>query len=239
MAKSETNYEQMGIAAMIPGMQHMIDLMQSELDDMRMRLGISQTAPKKRGRPRKELTDSEAHTLDAMLRQREQPLSKFDSWSTLTPEEREKRSQKLSDAQRRIRGLPPKVRTNANGQALLATGWPADPEERRKEMQRRRSKWTKAAKARQAQGAAAHWGKQSESEQRGVSPQKLAWLKLTPEQKAARVKHAKRALKKAHRSLAAASGGWANLTPEQRAARAEKAAAARAASMAAKAAEDR
>ena len=239
MAKHETNYEQMGIAAMIPGMQHMIDLMQSELDDMRMRLGILQTGqlPKKRGRPRKEISDDEAKTLDAMLRQREGP-SKFNSWVNLTPEEAEARRKVLSDAQRRVRGLPPK--TNANGQALLSTGWPADPEERKREQARRRAKWSRDAKARQAAGAAAHWGKKTESEERGVSPQKLAWLRLTPEQKTARLKKAKRALNKGRRALAATNnGGWGKLTPEQRAERIKNASAARTASMAAKAAEDR
>ena len=35
----ETRYAAMGVAALIPGMQHMLDRMQAELDDMRAQLG--------------------------------------------------------------------------------------------------------------------------------------------------------------------------------------------------------
>jgi len=61
LKQTETNerlatYEQMGIAAMIPGMQHMLEMMTAELANMRARLGMLQepAAPRKKlGRPKK------------------------------------------------------------------------------------------------------------------------------------------------------------------------------------------
>jgi hypothetical protein len=45
-----TTYQQIGIAAMLPGMQHMITLMQAELDSLRAQLGEIQE-PAGAGRP--------------------------------------------------------------------------------------------------------------------------------------------------------------------------------------------
>jgi hypothetical protein len=59
------NYEKFGIAAMIPGMQHMIDLMQSELDKMRRVIS--------------EDTDDVKDSYSA-------PQKKY--WAKMTPEER-------------------------------------------------------------------------------------------------------------------------------------------------------
>jgi len=75
-------YAQMGLAALIPGMQRMIELMQLELDRMRAQLTGLQASPR-----------------------RVQTATK--------------------------RGRPRKVRET------LATGWPADPAERKLEAQRR------------------------------------------------------------------------------------------------------
>jgi hypothetical protein len=54
-----TTYAKMGMAAMLPGMAHMVSLMQRALDEMREALGQAQGAPRKLGRPRKD-TLSEA-----------------------------------------------------------------------------------------------------------------------------------------------------------------------------------
>jgi len=87
-----SKYAQMGLAALLPGMQRMIELMQHELDMMRAQLADMQGPPKKR------------------------------------------------------MGRPPKAIAGAK----LPSGWPADPEERKREMQRRianRGKLKQAAKA--------------------------------------------------------------------------------------------
>jgi hypothetical protein len=43
---SEVNrYAQMGMAALLPGMQHMVDLMQRQLDEMRQQLAVLQEEP--------------------------------------------------------------------------------------------------------------------------------------------------------------------------------------------------
>lgn len=55
MDLNDVAYARIGLAAMLPGMQHMIELMQAELDRMRRMLtGLQETpAKKKMGRPRK------------------------------------------------------------------------------------------------------------------------------------------------------------------------------------------
>ena len=65
-------YEKFGIAALIPGMQHMVDLMQRELDDMRKMISSEDTKiPKKiLGDRKKQGTASKAY------------------WAKMTPEQR-------------------------------------------------------------------------------------------------------------------------------------------------------
>ena len=83
-SKIEATYEQMGIAALLPGMVHAVELMENQINQMRARLAALQedAAPARRvGRPRGTAT---------------------------------------------------------NG--TVRSGWPADPEERKLEMARRRAK---------------------------------------------------------------------------------------------------
>lgn len=68
------NYEQMGRACLIPGMQHMIDLMQRELDAMRAQLALAQNG---------------GNALDAVReakKKRKSPTGGW--WANKTPEER-------------------------------------------------------------------------------------------------------------------------------------------------------
>jgi hypothetical protein len=75
-----TDYSVFGMAALLPGMQHMLNRMQKELDDFRQGLLAAQNgqAPIKRGRgrPRKEQSDQAGHT------------SGNKAWANLTPEQR-------------------------------------------------------------------------------------------------------------------------------------------------------
>lgn len=201
-------FRTMGLAAMLPGMQYMLEKMQALLVEFREELNLAQEggAPafsqygKRLGRPPKDPEKQEAS-------------SKFDSWVKLTPAERAKRSRNLSDAQRRVRGLPPK--TGANGQALLATGWPADPEERRKEMKRRMAKW--------AVSPSEIRKKQIKEAKKELSPQARGWANMTPEARAKRAAKARRSQKIAVATLRGkkgpSSGGaafWAKLSPAER-----------------------
>lgn len=192
----------MGMAAMLPGMQYMLEQMQAILIKFREELSLAQEGGphisphgKRLGRPPKE----EAAMVRALAQAKQEAYleepSKFNSWAKLSPAEREERSRRLSDAQRAVRGLPPRSRketlleaqarqkreyrarqkTGANGQALLATGWPADPEERKKEMKRRMAKWkVSPAEVRRRQVAAA---------KKMNSGGKSYWAKLTPAQR--------------------------------------------------------
>lgn len=60
--KNETSrFAQMGMAALIPGMQHILDLMQEELDRMRYALADAQ-GKNVRGRPRKDESERSPNT---------------------------------------------------------------------------------------------------------------------------------------------------------------------------------
>lgn len=65
-----TNYAQMGMAALLPGMQHMVELMQAQLDSMREQLGVMQM-PQKMGRPRKDGKLASGWSADPAERSRE------------------------------------------------------------------------------------------------------------------------------------------------------------------------
>jgi len=50
--KVNTTYAQMGMAALLPGMQHMIELMQAEFDELKQYLaGLQNSEPGKVGKP--------------------------------------------------------------------------------------------------------------------------------------------------------------------------------------------
>jgi hypothetical protein len=57
IANETTSYAQMGMAALLPGMQHMLELMQAQLDDFRRQLQGLQNPVRKRGRPRKQAAE--------------------------------------------------------------------------------------------------------------------------------------------------------------------------------------
>jgi hypothetical protein len=73
--KAKSNFEKFGMAALIPGMQHMIDLMQKELEYMRMAIST---------------TDIETDIEEIKFKPKKTKLSKGIStyWAKFTPEER-------------------------------------------------------------------------------------------------------------------------------------------------------
>ena len=64
-------YKQFGLAALIPGMAHMIELMQRQLDDMRQQLAMMQEPARKVGRPAKGARLASGWPADAEERSRE------------------------------------------------------------------------------------------------------------------------------------------------------------------------
>jgi len=77
-----SNYERMGIAAMLPGMVHAVEIMQTQINAMRERLALLESgAPRRGGRPRTR--PAQADDTDA----RGVPL-KSDYWRSMTPEQR-------------------------------------------------------------------------------------------------------------------------------------------------------
>jgi hypothetical protein len=86
-------HAQMGMAALIPGIQHVLDTIQRELDSLRTRLAAAQGG-----------------------------------LALALPESAPRR------------GRPPKKKAKAAAIATRSSGWPSDPEERKREMARRRRK---------------------------------------------------------------------------------------------------
>jgi hypothetical protein len=78
MTKTHTDFYQMGLAALLPGMQHMLTLMQRELDSMKAQLSDLQTGAPRRGRPLK----GESLNLNG------KPLARKSPWANTTAEER-------------------------------------------------------------------------------------------------------------------------------------------------------
>jgi hypothetical protein len=67
------DYSVFGIAALLPGMQHMVDLMQEQLDQFREQLEAAQTSKKRIGRPPGSVNKAQG------------PAS---FWAKMTPEQR-------------------------------------------------------------------------------------------------------------------------------------------------------
>ena len=118
-------YAQMGLAAMLPGMVHMLEMMQTEVDNMRTQLAAMQ-GQAAMGEPR-----------------RRGPGKRKPGYGYALPEG--------------AKGL---------------TGWPADPEERKLEMQRRMAKWKV---------------KQPQKESALSKQRKRAWAALSPAKRKARL----------------------------------------------------
>lgn len=85
ITKDDSTYAQMGMAALIPGMQYMIDQMQAQLDELRTRLAAMQEGnaaslkplnQKRRGRPPK----------DEKFERRSKAAAAV--WAKMTPEQR-------------------------------------------------------------------------------------------------------------------------------------------------------
>jgi hypothetical protein len=118
-SKDDNQYAQMGMAAMLPGMVHMLEIMQNEVDNMRTQLAALQGQAAMTSQPK-----------------RKKPV-----------------------------GRP-------SGKSRGLSGWPADPDERKEEMQRRMSKWKTP-----------HPQKQSALSKR----RKKAWAALSPAKRKARL----------------------------------------------------
>lgn len=151
------NYQQMGIAAMIPGMQHMIDLMQRELDSMRAQLAQAQNSgsargfmeERKRGPGRPKLIEGNFEADDAAKEFQRKSRASSSFWARMSPEER--------SAEMRRRGARRKDRRQGRGGdhygkvSAGAKGYWAKmtKEERRAEVQRRaevrNKKWAEDA----------------------------------------------------------------------------------------------
>jgi hypothetical protein len=119
--EAEMKWAQMGIAALIPGMVHMIELMQAEVNRMRGLLEGVQTAadaPKKRGRP--PLIGSQGRPVKGAPNR---------GWSD-DPEERRK---EMARRVAKRAGAEESLRHSTGG----GGGWPTDPEERAAEAKRR------------------------------------------------------------------------------------------------------
>src|SRR5215471_19036285 len=131
-------FSRMGMAAMLPGMQYMVEMMQRQLDEFRERLNAYQP---KRGRPRKhpveslfdEATGQRLHPRDAqhpehaawLAQVRESNAAK---WASLSPKQRKQRIAKMGASQKRKRS--PKTTGGLSWANLTA-------EERSVEMKRR------------------------------------------------------------------------------------------------------
>lgn len=237
-------FEQAGIAAFLPGMRLMIERMQAAYDELLERLHALQQGEslpalsqygRRRGRPPKNSEAAMVRALALAKREAQQETpSKFNSWMGISEAERERRKEILRDA--RYRAAKRQRKEKANGQAMLATGWPADPEERSKEMKRRMALWDKKALQRKNQNlklrqdkrvaaakkaAATRWGKPNG--QAALSPQAMGWANMTPEARAKRAAKARASQKIAVATLRGkkgpSSGGaafWAKLSPAQR-----------------------
>ena len=103
--KKTNEYIQMGIAALLPGMQYLIDKMQAQIDDFRQELARLQgTQPKKLGRPPKERPQN----VESPARSR----GSASYWAKMTPKERSaemRRRQQVAAGVKPGRKMPPKA----------------------------------------------------------------------------------------------------------------------------------
>lgn len=194
------NYEQMGIAAMIPGMQHMIDLMQRELDSMREQLAQAQNGgnarsflnERKRGRPPKLIegsfrVDGESAAAKEFSR-KSRASSSF--WAKMSAEER--------SAEMRRRGMVRKDSRKAKLSADKASSssrkgyWASmSPEERKAEMRRRievrDKKWAEEAALEKLHPRDPRSPKHAAWIEKMRAANKANWAKLSPKERAVRV----------------------------------------------------
>lgn len=95
-------YEQMGRAALVPGMQHMIELMQAQLDEFRRALGqLQEPVRRGPGRPKVDHVDPEVRSRGSAS-----------YWAKMTPEERSaemRRRQQVAAGLKPGRKMPPKA----------------------------------------------------------------------------------------------------------------------------------
>jgi hypothetical protein len=145
--KDTTTYAQMGMAALLPGMQHMLTLMQDELDRMRQLLEAAQSGelPRPVGRPPKypgkggwdKFRTPEERS--AEMRRRNHGGGGWEKFKTVAARARE--------VQRRLRaGKKKSVRTDAKISAMSRKGmrsyWSKmTAEQRATEVRRRRALW--------------------------------------------------------------------------------------------------
>lgn len=125
-----STYAQMGMAALLPGMQHMLTLMQNQLDEMRARLGILQNG-------------------GGAARKKREPHAR-------------------------------------EGRKRLRYGWPADPEERKREMARRLEVARSNARRKGHPRDPAH-PDHAEWVEKMRKVNRRAWKRLSPADRAARI----------------------------------------------------
>jgi hypothetical protein len=141
MSKQETTYVEMGMAALLPGMQYLIDRMQEQLDEFKRQL--------------------------AELQNGRVPEVKADA--------------------RRGPGRPKTVVSEQRTSAERG-GWSNDPEERKREMARRRRRWGVQVPEKKARKLGRPKASAYQKTQEAMSTgQKKYWDSLTPGERKARI----------------------------------------------------
>jgi hypothetical protein len=123
LKNTETSkYAQMGMAALLPGMQYMIERMQEQLDEMRLHLAALQGAPalaakaETRGSSWKSLTPEERSA--EMKRRRAVAGSRKGAakrWAKMTKKQREEWKAKIQDGRKRAKKVPTVAAAKAAG----------------------------------------------------------------------------------------------------------------------------
>jgi hypothetical protein len=111
----KNNYALFGLAAIVPGLQHAIDMLQQLLNEIKEELAHAQAHAPPAKQPRRAKLSSAA--------------AGRKSWEAATPAQRQARIAAMQAGRKRKK----------------PRGWSADPEERKREMQRRRAKRVRAA----------------------------------------------------------------------------------------------
>lgn len=111
MRNDKTNYTQMGMAALVPGMQHMIDLMQEQLDGIRAQLAALQLTGDASPSTKREQQPVVLHAVKLHPRDKNHP--EHDAWramisaiqrkryASLTPKQQAAENERLKTARKR------------------------------------------------------------------------------------------------------------------------------------------
>lgn len=82
---SSVTYEQMGMAALLPGMQHVLAILEGHINEMRDQIAALQGHPAKRGRGRPPMRHDDEQVAEVMKRGGN-AQKKY--WAKMTPEQR-------------------------------------------------------------------------------------------------------------------------------------------------------